>query len=74
MEICIFDKQAFELGLDVLQLQVVGCTKGNWTAQKAAMERVASKRFSRWEWRCDPQCLFPRYIADIDTGDCLILR
>jgi hypothetical protein len=75
VEICILDKQAIELSLGLLQLQVVGCAGNNWLSQKAAMERIASKRFAHWEWRCNSKrALFPQYIADLDTGDCLVLR
>lgn len=73
IEICLLDRQAVELSLSLLQLQVVGLSTS--TNRKATMERIASRRFIHWVWRANAKReLYPEYIADLDTGDCLVCR
>jgi hypothetical protein len=73
-EICLIDQHALNTCTNIFELPAVCVVNASARSQKKAMEKIAKDKFKRWEWRCNAKHLYPMYIADLDTGACLILR
>lgn len=73
LEICLVDYECVLNSRTILDFPCV--LRTNTRDANKNMEKIAEKKFKRWEWReVAPGGIFPNGIVDLDTGNVLILR